>query len=324
MNCPVCQQTYGGGCTVLSESGGDLVLGCSICGKFEVTREAKNDFLDRGAPHELAPLQRSRLTHRIKKSFDPRTGSRFRITTSAIAAFLADGAPGPTPNEQARNAIRYVGDLVSTTGDPIAQSPEDLYAIIGAANPRAMGGIVAELLDQGVMKGHDASSSDGFYFLDLDLTLRGWNAYEEERSGRTAGSFGFIALEFGNKVIDAFVTDVIKPACAELGYTLVDMRDVKKAGVIDNLMRVQIRDSAFVLADLSTDNPGAYWEAGFAEGLGKPVIYLCERSKHIRENTHFDTNHSTTVVWDPTDPTRSRDDLIATLRNSLDLFARLD
>ena len=24
-------------------------------------------------------------------------------------------------------------------------------------------------------------------------------------------------------------------------------------------------------------DPGAYWEAGFAEGLGKPVIYTCEK-----------------------------------------------
>ena len=97
------------------------------------------------------------------------------------------------------------------------------------------------------------------------------------------------------------------------------MRDVARAGVIDNIMRTQIRDSAFVIADLTHDNPGAYWEAGYAEGLGKPVIYICEKSKFDNESTHFDTNHCTTVPWSKDDPEGFRKELIATLRRSLDL-----
>lgn len=103
---------------------------------------------------------------------------------------------------------------------------------------------------------------------------------------------------------------------------MVDMRSVARAGVIDNLMRAQIRDSAFVLADLTHDNLGAYWEAGFAEGIGKPVIYLCEQTKFEEAKTHFDTNHSTTVVWSDEDHDRFLSELIATLRRSLNLFPR--
>ena len=61
------------------------------------------------------------------------------------------------------------------------------------------------------------------------------------------------------------------------GYGLVDMREVAQSGVIDNIMRVRIRDSAFVIADLTHDNRGAYWEAGYAEDLEKPIIYICEK-----------------------------------------------
>ena len=50
-------------------------------------------------------------------------------------------------------------------------------------------------------------------------------------------------------------------------------------------MRERIRDAAFVLVDLTHDNPGAYWEGGYAEGLGKPVIYICEASKFGKENS---------------------------------------
>ena len=62
-------------------------------------------------------------------------------------------------------------------------------------------------------------------------------------------------------------------------------------------MRVKIRDAKFVIADLTHDNNGAYWEAGYAEGLGKPVVYICEKTKFEDKNngTHFDVNHCTTL-----------------------------
>ena len=68
-------------------------------------------------------------------------------------------------------------------------------------------------------------------------------------------------------MLDAFVDTVVKRAVkAGIGYDLFDMRDVSRAGIIDNIMRAQIRDSALVIVDLTHDNPGAYWEAGYAEG----------------------------------------------------------
>ena len=57
-----------------------------------------------------------------------------------------------------------------------------------------------------------------------------------------------------------------------------------------------------MLVDLTHDNSGAYWEAGYAEGLGKPVIYICEQTKFDSAKTHFDTNHSTTIMWSASSP----------------------
>ena len=128
-------------------------------------------------------------------------------------------------------------------------------------------------------------------------------------------------MQFEDPILDPLIRTTVKPALQDqLNYNLIDMRDVAQAGVIDNLMRVQIRDSAFVLADLTYDNSGAYWEAGYAEGLGKPVIYLCEKVKFKEQKTHFDTNHCTTVQWSANDPNPFVEQLIATLRRSLNLF----
>ena len=48
--------------------------------------------------------------------------------------------------------------------------------------------------------------------------------------------------------------------------------------MIDDRLRVEIQSARFLIADLTHENRGAFWEAGYAEGLGKPVIYTCEES----------------------------------------------
>jgi nucleoside 2-deoxyribosyltransferase len=74
-----------------------------------------------------------------------------------------------------------------------------------------------------------------------------------------------------------------------------------------------------VVADLSNQNNGAYWEAGFAEGLGKPVIYICRAADEYGEEiaTHFDASHRHTVKWDLAAPADFAIRLKAVIRNTL-------
>jgi nucleoside 2-deoxyribosyltransferase len=69
-----------------------------------------------------------------------------------------------------------------------------------------------------------------------------------------------------------------------------------------------------VVADLTHGNKGAYWEAGYATGLGKPVIYTCEQSIWDREKTHFDTNHHLHIPWSLADMAMVVQKLKATIR----------
>lgn len=224
-----------------------------------------------------------------------------------------------SPTIQAMNLVRYIGDEVSRSGEPI---PILLYADIqeriGAPSIDFMRHLIGDLKRRGTVEG-DFRKADPYSFFDASLTLDGWEQYEAEKRGEFRGNYGFIAMQFGDPDLDPFVKDVVKPAVKEaLGYDLVDMRDVAQAGVIDNILRIQIRDAAFLIVDLTHDNPGAYWEAGYADGLGKPVIYICEKAKFEMERTHFDTNHCTTVPWSRGDDEGFKQELIATLRRSLE------
>ena len=128
-------------------------------------------------------------------------------------------------------------------------------------------------------------------------------------------------MQFRDPALDALLENAVKPIVKEaIGYDVVSMLNVARAGIIDNIMREKIRDAAFVLADLTHDNFGAYWEAGYAEGLGKPVVYLCERNKFESVKTHFDVNHCTTVMWTENSHEDFGKEVVATLRRSLNLF----
>ncbi|HTR13660.1 MAG TPA: hypothetical protein VMI72_10535, partial [Roseiarcus sp.] len=91
-----------------------------------------------------------------------------------------------------------------------------------------------------------------------------------------------------------------------------------EAGLIDARLRNEIRNCRFLIADLSHANAGSYWEAGYAEGLGKRVIYTCEQSvfdgKAVTPKPHFDTNHHLTIIWDETNPQSAAKRLIETIR----------
>jgi hypothetical protein len=238
-----------------------------------------------------------------------------------LERFLVD-ARLPSPWVQALNAIRFIGDHASATGERLPNLQPSLCAVIGAPNPRRAGELAVELYNEGLITGNvHKPLAAALDVLDATLTLTGWGKYEEERRAKVSGPFGFLAMEFGESALEAFVSETVKPCVKQgIGYDLFDARDRTRAGIIDNLLRAHIRDSAFVIVDLTHDNSGAYWEAGYAEGVGKPVIYICEKDKFDRLKTHFDTSHSTTVVWDKNDPQLFERELVATLRRSLNLF----
>ena len=224
-----------------------------------------------------------------------------------------------SPSVQSMKLIRYIGDEVSKTGHPIHEL-RDISVEIGAQSAELASEILEEMQERGLVRmGVPVRTLSGTIYLNVNLSLDGWNQYAAEKRGELSGDYGFLARQFDEPELDNFVHDVLKPTVEEsTGYKLRDMNDVSRAGVIDNIIRSEIKGEDFVLADLSHDNNGAYWEAGYAEGLGKPVIYLCEKRKFDGKKTHFDTNHCTTVPWSRNDDEDFRSRLTATLRRSLE------
>lgn len=290
---------------------------CQVCGIFGTSWEARDDYLGPQIT-KTTTLVRATLSHWIRERQAKENRDNIPLVTDDIVQAAQSGEINlPNPAEQALNIIRFIGDKTKLSGEPLGSLSPSFHAEVGSVRREFAHDLLFELVESRKIKANDVSDSSGFDAMDVRLTLNGWELYDAERSGKVAGNYGFIALKFGDSVLDPFLQQHIKPAINSIGMELRDMRDTAQAGIIDNLMRMQIRDSAFVLVDLTHDNSGAYWEAGYAEGLGKPVLYICEKSKFNAVRTHFDTSHSTTVVWDTDKPEEFKEMLVATLKRSL-------
>ena len=121
--------------------------------------------------------------------------------------------------------------------------------------------------------------------------------FEELRRAHVTSQYAFFARRFNNPDLDRVFQECLFPAVKQTGYEL--RMAPQRAGLIDAVIEDEIRRCRFLVADLSDDNAGAYWEAGFAEGLGRPVIYICCANKDgVPKKTHFDADHRQTVRWD--------------------------
>ena len=313
IGCPICTSP-----DCIIEAGINPSFKCDVCGDFKLSGSTFASILSPQSS-QLTPIQRAVLSHRVREAIDAGREPPV-LTTYVVDDVIANGRL-PTPAQQATNIIRFFGDRIAETGKPVEGVPLHFSASVGSPNRDFAMRIAKQLVNQGLLTAVECGTcASPDEVMEVDLTLHGWREFERERRGQTAGGYGFIALKFGDDVLDPFLQQVIKPAVGALGFELLDMRDAAEAGVIDNVMRARIRDASFMLVDLTHANEGAYWEAGYAEGLGKPVLYLCKEDVFDEQGTHFDTNHCTTVTWDPTAPEPFTEKLKATLRRSLGLF----
>jgi hypothetical protein len=130
----------------------------------------------------------------------------------------------------------------------------------------------------------------------------------------------FVAMWFSPSLDGAFA-DGFEAAIRDNGYRAMRIDKKEHANKIDDEIIAEIRRSRFLVADftcelferdgktVSLPRGGVYYEAGFAQGLGIPVIWTV-RSDCI-DHVHFDTRQYSHVVWD--DPA----DLSTKLRNRI-------
>jgi hypothetical protein len=312
--CPVC-----GTAAKVEAFGPDTKVECERCGKFALANSLGMDL-----PQWLGgqPVRAALMSHAIRRA-QPSPGDNrvLAISPKTVESYWHDRTL-PTPGEQADDLILWLGDNQENATTPIVGKEVALDAWLGMALPKVAGGATGLRWLAGAME-PDTNKPKNFLhaFVSgtarLQLTLDGWARCQGLKLKRIDSRTAFMAMKFGDPELNAMVDRCFRPAVKRTGFELRMLTDRQRAGLIDDQIRSALLTARFVVADLTHGSSGAYWEAGFADGRNLPVIYTCRRAEWDKARTHFDTNHMTTVIWDPTNPKSSEDEMVGIIRATL-------
>ena len=295
-------------------------INCLNCGDHVFSTEALKDL----------PGINGKAVMRARLAFGVRKLSENALVTSEFLQSLAKAEEAlPGALEQLDLLVRYLADSFPP-GVHRDLHASGLRATLGAVTPEQVRWIVTEALHLRLIDGVKPSVSHAEWTLSKAvLTMDGWKRYTELMRAGVGSRHAFMAMKFGDSEMEWVYRDHMRLAVRQAGFDLrTTNEDHATAGSIDNRMRVEIRTSRFVVCDLTHGNRGAYWEAGFAEGLGRPVFYTCRRDvledRQHADHPHFDTAHQLIVAWDASDPSSGMHDLKNVIRATIPAEARME
>jgi len=286
---------------------------CPRCGVFD----GSPDEIKRMLPHQL-----SIISHKVRR-MQRIDNKPIIVNEEYFKQCLND--PLPNPQEAADSFISWLGDKQGGSfGSRVTLDIEEASAWIGLSvddKPSKFFGWLFLDKEFSDLIEHDGTRVCGtaepeIHVTSVRLTMAGWARYEALQRQRVDSRLAFMAMQFGDAELSGLVENHFKPAVKKAGFELRLLTDSQPAGLIDDQIRIRIRRAKFVIADLTHMNDGAYWEAGFAEGLGRRVIYTCRKEEWDARKTHFDTNHLVTVIWDPAEPEEAAKSLTNIIRAS--------
>lgn len=140
--------------------------------------------------------------------------------------------------------------------------------------------------------GYIKETGGGKYY----ITGKGWEHLESGMVGRGIPGKCFVAMSFDPTLNEAYEQGIylaVKEGC-KMDPVRIDLLQHNEK-ICDKIL-AEIRSCQFIIGDFTLQRAGVYFEAGFAMGLGRPVIWTCREDDF--ENTHFDTRQYNHIVWD--------------------------
>lgn len=218
---------------------------------------------------------------------------------------------------------RYLGTHIEHIGQHITFSYPEMLSLLFVDRQEMNKNVIKQEL---IQRAYDDCIQEAKYMLDsiadsgiieynfgneeekavsIRLTPKGYSRVDELQKNTAYGKAVLVAMKFGDDTNN--LREAIRKGITIAGYVAVFIDEVQHNDFITPELLKHIRDSKFVVVDLSHKNNGAYFEEGYAMGLGKPIIQLCKKDTEL----HFDIAQKNTIMW------QSEDDIPEKLCNRI-------
>lgn len=300
-----------------------IFVKCPVCGRYEYTsRFAKPEYKDIVAAylyhHEKNATENDDLFYYFLGTDDEFSRRKqapsvpvYHATIEEIKAFYPR-----TFTQRVERSLLAIAKKSEYYGNVIVVPGDELFSLLfirrfdNEGNPLVDGKIKNQYLNLLRYFEHvnytKASAEPGA--MRIQLQADGWKAIEKLQSSPELNRNVFVSMAFNDDTKDT--RDAIKAGIinAEFSPEFID-EIIHNKQIVPEMFRL-IRECRFLILDISDPNYGAYYEAGYALGLGKEVIITCseevfrkeykteEEKKYMKYlRPHFDIAQKQILVW---------------------------
>lgn len=253
---------------------------CDICGEYYISKECKDFCKTESFIKENSWV----LSGIIREKSD--CGIVIDINKKNIRELVDINNAPKLVLEKMDRVLLYIYRKTKQAGERFPLNLSVDYPIAFAKSMREFDYIIDNLLKLNFV----SKTSAGY-----GIKIEGWKKIAEiEHLYKITGNKCFVAMWFDPSLENAFKNG-FKKAIRESGYKplRIDKKEYNESIYAEIV--TEIRQSKLVVADFTGNREGVYFEAGFAMGLGIPVIYTCKEDWF--EKIHFDVKPYNYIIW---------------------------
>jgi len=291
--CPICKLERQD--VIRTEDRGERVTyKCARCGEFTITRTAKSVAENRDIGAKLTCWIRDRNESGSDKP---------EITTHNLND-IENSFPDYSPVQKQLLFLRNIERKSAYPGYSVPLVPQFDYPIAWADSEDELFYYVKALIERNLIKRTDKHiDEEKPLMLAVEITPTGWNYLDENLRKPAITDQVFVAMSFSESLRSIWENS-IRPAILDAGYKPYRIGAEPHIDRIDSKIIAEIKNSRFLVADVTEQKQGVYFEAGFALGLGIPVIWCVQ--KDDLKNVHFDTRQYNHVLWETGEDLREK------------------
>jgi hypothetical protein len=306
--CPICTQVdhneQGFGPVEVTEPSPDgrtfVRIKCPRCGVYDIAQELSTFRFDESIGIKLSGV----IAEHTDRHVSPPP-----VVVREELRELAMGAAVPTrPSGYFDIALSHLAELCRYPGRSTGARNIARLAARTFLPYSAYDSVLGQLKAQGLIY----LVSTEYQRTEIALTASGWRRVDEAAATAARRSTrAFVAMWFDASTKDVYTT-AIRPALVTSGYTppfrVDDPEHDAAIGApdhhpkIDNRILAEIRRARFLVVEVTGNRTSVYFEAGFAEGLGIPIVWCCRRGSE--SDMAFDTRQNAHILWDSLDDLR--------------------
>ncbi len=270
--------------SVIEDSFDKKTINCPNCGCYEISWEAYDDL-----PYELDRKLKDKkhLISGFIREMNELGVKVDLIRRDNLEQFYNNAFIPSSPIEKSDKILKYLYRKTSYYGEEIALEINEC-AISYAVKPVEFNNLIELLLH---MKYIGIISHDAGFYIKVD----GYARLNDLQRKNEISKQTFVAMWFNNE-LDNIYDDFIYKAITEIGFKPLRIDGKEHVNKICDEIIAEIKKSRFIIADFTGHRGGVYYEAGFAHGLGIPVIWSCR--KDDIDNLHFDIRQYNCIIWE--------------------------